>query len=69
MQLLISGAIQGEDGHQGVKAVLLIFDLETEEIVHRCEYMPPAELISEGQKIQFTGSCWLNNIYYVCSHN
>ena len=69
MQLLISGAIQGEDGHQGVKAVLLIFDLESGEIVHRCEDMPLAELVAEGQNIQFTGSCWLDGVYYVCSHN
>ncbi len=69
MQLLISGAIQGEDGHQGVKAVLLIFDLRSGEIVHRAEYMPPDELVSAGQKIQFTGGCWLDGVYYVCSHN
>lgn len=69
MQMLISGAVQGEDGHQGVLAVLLIVDMETGEIVHRAEYMPPDELRSEGQKIQFTGSCFHENEYYVCSHN
>ena len=69
MQLLISGAIQGEDGHQGVTAVLLILDAETGAILHKAEYHPPDELHSEGQKIQFTGSCFIDGSYYVCSHN
>ena len=69
MQLLVSGAIQGEDGHQGVLAALLILDGLTGEILHRAEYHPPDELVSEGQKIQFTGSCFINGVYYVCSHN
>ena len=69
MQLLVSGAIQGEDGHQGVTAVLLIVEAPGGRILHRAEYNPPAELVAEGQKIQFTGSCFIDGVYYVCSHN
>ncbi|MBN4060297.1 hypothetical protein JYT11_00440 [Planctomycetaceae bacterium AH-315-I19] len=69
MQLLVSGAIQGGDGNQGVLAVLLILDGLTGDILYRSEYTPPDELVSEGQKIQFTGSCFIDGVYYVCSHN
>ena len=41
MQLLISGAIQGEDGHQGVTAVLLILDAETGAVLRQVELTAP----------------------------
>ncbi|MEZ6211386.1 MAG: hypothetical protein R3B46_09110 [Phycisphaerales bacterium] len=69
MQILISGAVQGEDGDQGVLAVILIIDAQTNEILHRCEYLPPKDVVSPGQKIQFTGSCFIDGSYYVCTHN
>ncbi len=69
MQLLISGAVQGEDGDQGVLAVILILDGESGKVLHRCEYLPPKDVVSPGQKIQFTGSCFIDGAYFVCTHN
>lgn len=69
MQLLLTGAVQGEDGHQGVLAVLLIMEVPSGEIIYRHEYSPPEDLVAPTQKIQFTGNCFKDGTFYVCLHN
>ncbi len=68
MQLLITGAEQGESG-KGILAIALILDLESGQIVHRTEYMTPPSLRTPEHKVQFTGNCFINDLWYVCTHN
>ncbi len=68
-QLLFSGAVPGPTDPRGVRAVLGILDVERGEVIHRCEYMTPAELRAPVQKMQFTGSARDDGRLYVCAHN
>ncbi|MEM1353326.1 MAG: hypothetical protein AAGH88_00435 [Planctomycetota bacterium] len=69
MQLLISGAEQGNQGAVGVKAVLCIVDTETGETLHETTYTPPPSITHPEQKIQFTGFSWIGPELFVCTHN
>jgi hypothetical protein len=69
MQMLISAADQGKAGAVGVLALLLILDLETGKIVHRCEYVTPDHLRTPEHKIQFTGWTLHEGVLYACTHN
>ena len=69
MQLLISGAEQGSHGTVGVKAILLILDTHSGEILHQTTYIPPKKITHEDQKIQFTGFTWIGDELFVCTHN
>ena len=68
MQLLITGAEQGEDG-KGNLALALILDLDSGQIVHRAEYTTPDHLRTPEHKVQFTGNCFIDARWFVCSHN
>lgn len=68
MQALITGADQGPTG-KGILALAMILDLETGEIVHWAEYVTPDEIRVPDQKIQFTGNCFIDGSWYVCTHN
>lgn len=68
MQLLVSGAISGREEIRGVTAVLCIVDVESGEIVHRCDYATPTEFRAPDQKMQFTGFSFRDDRLYVCSH-
>ena len=71
MQILMSGAVPGEEGelgHFGVRGVLAVLDTESGDVVKVFEYEPPDEL-KGGQHIQFTGFCFDADRLYVCSFN
>ncbi len=69
MQLLISGADQGERGTVGVLGLLLVLDLESGAILHRCEYETPADIRTPEHKVQCTGWTFHEGALYVCTHN
>jgi len=69
MQILFSGAIPNREHQRGATALLGIFDVERGEIVHRTLHHPPPELHAPGQKVQFTGFCFLEDRLWVCTHN
>ena len=68
MQVLVTGAKQGPTG-KGILALALILDLDTGEIVHRTEYMTPGDIRVPEQKVQFTGHCFIDGRWFVCTHN
>lgn len=68
MQLFVTGARQAGTGDQDL-AVALILDTESGEILHECHYEPEPELFTEGQGIHFTGHCFANGYWCVCTFN
>ena len=58
MQMMFSGAILDETGTRSITGILGIADLESGELLHRCEYRTPEARRADGQKMQITGFSW-----------
>ncbi len=69
MQVLVSGGKQGDDGELQTLAVARIVDLDSGEIVHTTEYLPPDELFAPGQDVHFAGHCFVGDLWCVCTFN